>query len=94
MLEWESALKSSTVSYTGEGVYAAEKLDRVRLMLALPPNRARGSVLATEVSDGWIRGVLENPEWILENPEDLEEMPKTPRVWAQDAEWELIAAEL
>ncbi|CAK0895098.1 unnamed protein product, partial [Prorocentrum cordatum] len=94
MLEWESELKSSAVSYTGEGVYAAEKFDKERLMLALPPKHACGSVLATEVSDGWVRGVLENPEWILKNPDDLGEMPKTPRVWAEDAEWELIAAEL
>eukprot|EP00959_Pyramimonas_sp_CCMP1952_P204426 4275068-Pyramimonas_sp.AAC.1 len=94
MLEWESELKSSAVSYTGEEVYAAEKLDRERLMLALPPKHARGPVLATEVSDGWIRGALGKPKWIFKNPEDLGEMPNTPRVWAEDAEWELIAAEL
>ncbi|CAK0844516.1 unnamed protein product, partial [Prorocentrum cordatum] len=39
-------------------------------------------------------GELENPEWIHKNPEDLGEMPKTPRVWAEGAGWELIAAEL
>ncbi|CAK0878059.1 unnamed protein product, partial [Prorocentrum cordatum] len=93
-LEWKSELKSSAVGHTGEEVHPAEKLDRERLMIALPPKHADGSVLASEASGGWIRGVLENPEWVLRNPDELGEMPKTLLVWEEGAVWELIAAEL
>ncbi|CAK0812662.1 unnamed protein product, partial [Prorocentrum cordatum] len=93
-LDWTQELKSSAVSYTGMEVYPAEQLDRERLLLALPAKEACGSVLATEVSEGWIRSVLEHPEWVMKSPAELGEMPKTPRVWAEDDEWELIAAEL
>ncbi|CAK0818913.1 unnamed protein product [Prorocentrum cordatum] len=93
-LDWTQELKSSAVSYTGMEVCPAEQLDRERLLLALPPKEACGSVLATEVSEGWIRSVLEHPEWVMKSPAELGEMPKTPRVWAEDDEWELIAAEL
>ncbi|CAK0842773.1 unnamed protein product, partial [Prorocentrum cordatum] len=93
-LDWTQELKSSAVSYTGMEVYPAEQLDRERLLLALPSKEACGSVLATEVSEGWIRSVLEHPEWVMKSPAELGEMPKTPRVWAEDDEWGLIAAEL
>ncbi|CAK0870953.1 unnamed protein product, partial [Prorocentrum cordatum] len=93
-LDWTQELKSSAVSYTGMEVYPAEQLDRERLLLALPSKEACGSALATEVSEGWIRSVLEHPEWVMKSPAELGEMPKTPRVSAEDDEWELIAAEL
>ena len=92
--EWQHVLTQKAVSYDGDEVYPAERLDWSRLQEALPPPEACGAVNATDVSEGAVRAALLNPELVMRDESELEDLPPTPKVWASDKEWETIAPAL
>ncbi|CAK0822773.1 unnamed protein product, partial [Prorocentrum cordatum] len=93
-IDWGADLCSAATSYDGEEVFPAEPLDRDRLLEALPPREACAAVKAVDVTEGWIRAALSDPGLILKDESELGSLPPTPKVWASNEEWELIAGDL
>ena len=93
-VEWDSELKASAVSYTGEEIYPSEPLHLDRLLEGLPPVEAASSVNVLDVCEGWVRQALLDPTSVLKAEEDVDCLPPTPRVWASPQKWEQIASVL
>ncbi|CAK0898854.1 unnamed protein product, partial [Prorocentrum cordatum] len=94
-IDWETEMKASAVSYTGEEAYPSEPLSLERLVEAPPPPAsAASSVDVLRVCEGRVRQALLNPSRALQAEDDVEVMPRAPRVWAPASEWGRIAAAL
>ncbi|CAK0819392.1 unnamed protein product, partial [Prorocentrum cordatum] len=93
-LDWEQELVSTATAYDGEEIYPAEPLEFARLEAAPPPREARCAVAAAGVTEGWLRKALLDPRIVLKDPSEIGELPPTPKAWASDEEWEVIAGEL
>ncbi|CAK0884801.1 unnamed protein product, partial [Prorocentrum cordatum] len=91
-IDWGAEVKASAVSYTGEEVYSSEPLNLERLVEALPPASAASSVDVLSVCEGWVHQALLGPSRVLQAEDDVEVMPRAPRVWASASEWGRIAA--
>ena len=88
VVDWDSTMKATAVSYTGEEVYPAELLSLERLAPALPSAAQGGAINVLEVVDPSLRHLLEDPRRLLRNREERGEMPDhPPRVWASHADW-------
>ena len=63
--DWESEMKASAVSYSGEEIFPAEDLVPSRLAEALPPASFGAAVEATKVCEGSLKQRLADPEALL-----------------------------
>ena len=91
---WQCDLSERAVSYSGEEVFTAEPLCLERLLPALPPEEACAAVDAAGASAGFVKACLEDPLLTLKPETEVEKMPRIPRIWASQADWEEIACAL
>ena len=92
---WEGKIKEARISYHGEVVAKAEKLELDRIIASLPPKENGGSVDLLELCEGKIREALQDPSRMILPEEELPAVWPRPKVQVKDeAEWEKIAREL
>ena len=94
LVDWEQELSSKCVSYEGEETYTAEIMTWERIKPGLPPPEACGCVAAEDVCLGHVRECVLSPELVRLPPNQRGERPRTPTIWCDELEWEVIASEL
>ena len=86
--DWETMMKATAVSYTGEEVYPAEPLDPARLGDTFPAPKYGGAVAMMDVVDAPLRCALQDPKSLILPEEEWGPLPEvTPKVWADDKTW-------
>eukprot|EP00438_Fugacium_kawagutii_P009582 Skav215540 [mRNA] locus=scaffold4176:51834:53695:- [translate_table: standard] len=92
--EWGKKLSDVKISYQGEIIEKAQKLTLDQLRPGLPPDGFGASVALADLVEGELKERLSDPMSNLLREEEMPETLPVPRVHADPAQWELIAADL
>ena len=83
--DWETMMKATAVSYTGEEIYPAEPLDPARLGDTFPAPKYGGAVAMMDVVDAPLRCALQDPKSLILPEDEWGPLPEVaPKVWADD----------
>ena len=86
--DWGPRLKSMRLDYDGAEVLSPEPLTWRQLAPALPMAEHGARIVASKISEGWMRDVFDDPQHTLLPRSAWPKCAGTAKVWVQDeAEW-------
>ena len=87
----EDNLRTAKVTYTGEDIKTAVPLTWAQVQAALPPKGQAAVLRASEICEGWLAEVLEDPTQIIRPRSEWPETLPSPKVRVKsDHEWHKI----